>query len=108
MARSTDRQFYWSRKWQREREIYRREHPFCELCLEKGIYVPADLVHHKQELNSETAKDAEVSLNFENLQSLCASCHNAIHHKGKIRRKGRRWRFENGELIMEEPEDMSP
>lgn len=102
MARSTSRQFYWGPKWQKERAIYRREHPFCERCLKEGIYKPADLVHHKEYLDDAKAKDARIALNFDNLESLCADCHNKEHHKGQIRRKNRRWKFVNGELVLEE------
>ena len=108
MARQTDPNFYKGKRWQRERNIYIKEHPFCERCLAKGIYVPADIVHHKKYLNDTTAKDASIALNFDNLESLCATCHNNEHHAGKFRRKGRRWRFENGELIMQEAEEPPP
>ena len=101
MARQTDQQFYWGKKWQRERTIYKRDHPFCERCLAKGLYVPADLVHHKEYLNTEKSKDARIALNFDNLESLCFECHNVEHHKGQFRKRNRRWKFVNGELVLE-------
>ena len=108
MAKSIDPQFYKSRKWQRERELYRREHPFCERCLESGVYKPTDIVHHKKYLKADNYLDSKVSLNSDNLEALCFDCHNKEHHSGKIRRKGRRWAFVNGELVMTETENGSP
>lgn len=105
MTKSTNPQFYKSRKWQRERELYRKDHPFCERCLAKGVYVPTDIVHHKEYLNNEKARDASIALNFQNLEALCATCHNNEHHKGKVKRK-RRWKFVNGELVMTEDEPL--
>lgn len=102
MARATDQRFYGGPKWQRERKAYKQTHPFCERCLTKGLYVPADLVHHKEYLDDSKAMDPKVSLNFDNLESLCYRCHNIEHHKGKIRKRDRRWQFINGELKIEE------
>lgn len=34
-------------KWMRFSQRYRRHHPFCALCEEKGLLVYADLVDHK-------------------------------------------------------------
>ena len=81
MAKSIDPQFYKSRKWQRERELYRREHPFCERCLESGVYKPTDIVHHKKYLKADNYLDSKVSLNSDNLEALCFDCHNKEHIK---------------------------
>ena len=54
-------------------------HPLCEECLKKGIYTPAILVHHKKHLNDGNVNDPSISLNFDNLMSVCMDCHNKIH-----------------------------
>lgn len=69
----------------------------CERCLAKGLVVPARIVHHKIYLTEENYRDPSVSLNLENLEALCQDCHNAEHFGEK---KQKRWRFENGELVM--------
>ena len=101
MARSTDRRFYTSTRWRKERDNYRKAHPFCERCLLHGIYKPTEIVHHIEHLTTEKALDASIALNSDNLEALCLDCHNKEHTTGKIRRKSR-WRFENGELILSE------
>ena len=41
----------YGRAWKRIRDSYVKEHPFCEICFEKGILVPVDEVHHKLPLS---------------------------------------------------------
>ena len=102
--RQTDQSFYNSRKWRDERKIYKQTHPFCERCLAKGIYKPTEIVHHKEWLDDNKAKDAKLALNFSNLEALCFDCHNKEHFTGRqnVRRQNRRWHFENGQLVMNE------
>lgn len=96
--RSIDNSFYKSKEWTACRQSYLSLHPLCELCLEKGIITPAKIVHHKIHLNEENYKDPTISLNHENLQSVCQECHNNIHFKKVV---SDRWSFdENGELKM--------
>ena len=63
-------------RWRKLRDLYIKKHPLCELCLADGLYVPADLVHHK--IPTELGGTHDES----NLQSLCNSCHNKIHRRG--------------------------
>jgi len=49
------------------------------MCLKKGIYRAATLVHHIKPLNAENVNNPEISLNPENCMALCADCHAAIH-----------------------------
>ena len=37
----------YGRAWKRIRDKYAAEHPFCELCFERGIIVPTEEIHHK-------------------------------------------------------------
>lgn len=63
--------FYHSAKWQRIRARYLAQHPLCELCLRHNHIVSAVVVDHKKEI-----RDGGSMTDFENLQALCAACHN--------------------------------
>ena len=70
----------YGRAWKRIRDKYVSEHPFCELCLEEGVLVKTEEVHHKIPL----ADGGDHSK--QNLISLCRSCHAKIHAE-----RGDRW-----------------
>lgn len=98
MAKSIDRAFYCSREWELCREAYlQKVNHLCERCKAKGIYEPAKIVHHKIYLNKENFTDPSVSLNFDNLEALCAMHHNLEHFGGK--QESRYHIDENGNLI---------
>lgn len=46
-------------------------------------------VHHKVPLTADNVKDPEISLNWENLELLCKTCHD----QERERRDGRRWKI---------------
>ena len=100
MGKATDPRFYASKKWKKERELYRKANPFCERCLARGIYKPTEIVHHREYLDDTKAKDAKVALNFANLEALCFECHNKEHHNGANRPKKKRFYFQDGELVL--------
>ena len=62
----------YDRRWERLRDQYRAQHPLCELCLARGLYVPMRDVDHKIPFRS---LDDPRRLDSDNLQSLCAACH---------------------------------
>lgn len=100
MSRSIDRSFYESPEWRRcKAEYLKTTNHLCERCLEKGIYTPADIVHHRVHLTEENYGNAELMFGFDNLESLCLACHNEEHF-GKKRE--RRWKFIDGELVTKE------
>ena len=70
----------YGRVWKRIRDSYVKQHPFCERCLEKGVLVPVEEVHHKLPLadGGTHARD--------NLIALCKACHAKIHAE-----RGDRW-----------------
>lgn len=70
----------YGRSWQRTRAAYAKAHPFCEQCLKEGRLTPVEQVHHKIPLSEGGTND------WDNLMSLCASCHARIHAK-----RGDRW-----------------
>lgn len=64
--------FYNSKAWRTTRKRYINQNPLCEKCLANGLTVAAEVVDHITEIN-----DGGEKLSFDNLQSLCHSCHNA-------------------------------
>ena len=76
---------YNTTRWRSLRQTYLCAHPLCELCLQRGIVAPATDVHHKLEI-SNAQTDAEmlsIGFDYNNLQSLCESCHTALHANKK-------------------------
>lgn len=80
MAREFARKFYSSKAWQECRNEYmKHRHYLCENCLKKGIYKPAEIVHHKIELTPLNIDNPEITLGFSNLEAVCRDCHNDYH-----------------------------
>lgn len=78
--------FYKGTAWQRTRAVaWARDKGLCQDCLRKGIIKPAQEVHHIKELTPENIDNAAVSLNLDNLVSLCKDCH-AQRHVKNVRR----------------------
>lgn len=72
--------FYKSTAWQRCRALaIKRDSYLCQDCLRLGRITPAEEVHHIQPLTPENIRRPEVTLNLENLVSLCRECHKARH-----------------------------
>ena len=59
--------------WQKVRARYVKLHPFCEECFAQGILRRVEHVHHIKPLDEGGTND------FDNLKSLCHSCHSRIH-----------------------------
>lgn len=77
MAKEFAKAFYHSKAWQRCRASFIAERitidgGMCEHCKERPGYI----VDHKKELTPENINDLEVTLNEENFQYLCLTCHN--------------------------------
>lgn len=71
------RQFYKSTAWRKCRQSYIYSvHGLCERC--NG---PGQIVHHKEYITIHNINDPEVTLNHDNLELLCQSCHNKEHFK---------------------------
>jgi len=65
--------FYQSTQWRKTRNAYMDGHPWCGICLLHGKHKLATSVDHIKPLK---LCDEDEQLSFDNLQSLCASCHN--------------------------------
>ena len=80
VAKEFARKFYSSKAWQECRNEYmKRAHYLCENCLRKGIYKPAEIVHHIIEIDPITIERPEIALNFDNLEAVCRECHDMYH-----------------------------
>ena len=76
--------FYNSQQWHHMRDYcIKRDRYLCQDCLRKGLTTAAEEVHHIIPLTPENITDPSVTLNEENLVSLCRECHRARHGKEK-------------------------
>lgn len=58
-------------RWRKASKMYLRAHPFCEKCLEKGIYTKATVVDHIVPHRG----DQKLFWDENNWQALCKKCH---------------------------------
>lgn len=81
MAQEFAKGFYKSKEWQKCRSfVLMRDRYLCVRC-----EAPAEEVHHKIHLTPKNIGDANISLNPENLISLCKECHFEEHKADKAR-----------------------
>lgn len=67
--------FYASKQWHKVRKAYKLyRHNICERC--GGI---GEIVHHKSYINKANIYDADITIDFNNLELLCRDCHNKEH-----------------------------
>lgn len=72
--------FYGRIAWKNIRsQAMKRDAYLCVDCMKKGLYTPAEEVHHIIPLTPQNIDDPSVSLNLDNLVSLCRDCHEARH-----------------------------
>lgn len=75
MAREFAKSFYRSKEWQETRGyVLKRDNYLCVKC-----GAPAEEVHHIKHLTLENIGDNSISLNPNNLRSLCRECHFEEH-----------------------------
>lgn len=73
--------FYKSTAWRKLRKhVYNRDHGLCQYCIKDKKIVPADVVHHIEEITVAWDK----RLDETNLISICHSCHNKQHGNKKV------------------------
>ena len=76
------RRFYSSKQWQQVRKsVLYRDNYVCKICGR-----PASIVHHINFLNPDNINNPDISLNPDNLVSVCIDCHNRIHNTTDDRR----------------------
>lgn len=75
MAREFSRKFYNSKEWIQCRKGYKQSvYGLCERCEQPGYEV-----HHKIYLTPNNINDPNITLNWNNLELLCESCHSKQH-----------------------------
>lgn len=80
MGRDFSRKFYHSKEWESVRQyILRRDNYLCVRC-----NAPGKEIHHKTYLTPENINDPDISLNPDNLITLCRDCHMDEHRQQKI------------------------
>ena len=105
MAKPYAKAFYSSKAWKECRTSYiSKVHGLCEHCLKNNTYTPGYIVDHKEEITPNNINNLEVTLNHENLQYLCLSCHNrkTFGNDIEVVRKG--LEFDNsGDIVESKP-----
>lgn len=79
-SREIRRKAYNNTEWRKLRDIYIKEHPLCEDCLDKGKVVPAEDVHHIRSPFQNGECNKALLLDYNNLMALCKQCHNKRHN----------------------------
>lgn len=105
MAAKTEKceKFYHSTLWRKTRRAFLESVNYtCARCGAVG-----NLVHHKIPLDDKKVDDPHFSISFDNLECLCKSCHDSIHHKLEGRNGNENQYFnvgfdENGDVIISE------
>lgn len=103
MAREFSKAFYDSKEWQQVREaVLKRDLYLCQHCGK-----PATEVHHIIHLSPDNIGDISVTMNMDNLVSLCRDCHfeehRGEHGKGRKAREESEYMFDaNGMLVRRE------
>lgn len=88
MAQEFAKAFYNSKLWQQCREqILKRDRYLCQT---RGCHNIAEEVHHIRKLTPSNINDPSVSLNPDNLTSLCGDCHKARHVQDKLEGRKKR------------------
>lgn len=64
-------------RWQKVRRLKIAINPLCQMCMEDGRYVKADIVHHIQTIE----EHPELRLSMDNLLSVCVQHHEKIHNR---------------------------
>ena len=84
MAKDFSKSFYNSTSWKKTRNAYFNEkYGLCELCNKAG-----EEVHHIIPLSPSNINDPNITLNWDNLQLLCRSCHELVEEKARALRDG--------------------
>lgn len=72
------------------------QHYICERCGKVAI-----ICHHKQYISPENINNPNITLNWNNLEALCQTCHNLEHHSSNVIAEGLSFNSE-GNLIQKD------
>lgn len=69
-------------RWRRLRAVQLAKQPLCEECMKVGRYRLAELVHHREPIETGVtlAEMEYLAFNADNLESICKKCHTAVHN----------------------------
>ena len=91
MAKAFSDKFYHSKKWKNIRAfVLQRDFYMCKICKMPN----SSTVHHIKELTPMNINDSSISVNPDNLITLCNRCHNLIHDKYKYNEDRKRYTFD--------------
>jgi len=78
-------EIYQDKRWLKLRNHKRRVDPLCERCEKMNHVTPMKEVHHRKPFQEgrNKAEIEELAFDWENLESVCASCHEARHKELK-------------------------
>lgn len=87
--------FYTSWTWRKCRTAFAKSKGnLCERCLSRGVIEAGSKdrpleVHHKTPITQENLSNPEITLNWENLELLCKTCHDEERE-----RREKRWKVD--------------
>lgn len=76
MANKSYHHLYNTKRWHRRRRHQLKDHPFCVMCLENGVYTPGKVADHVKPHRG----DEELFFNGE-LQTLCKTHHDSTKQR---------------------------
>lgn len=85
MAKEWAKAFYNSKAWRECRDTQLKMDRYR--CTRPGCFEPAQEVHHIIELTPDNINDISISMNHNNLTSLCSECHKRITKEQKMKYK---------------------
>ena len=96
MAKKFSKKLYNSKEWRDVRNcVLNRDFFICQICGE----INCNIVHHIVELTPMNINDATITLNADNLITVCNQCHDEIHGRN-YRKEQERYAFDaDGNII---------
>lgn len=91
--------FYKSSWWKENRTAFlKSKFHICERCHNRdGV---GNIVHHKIYISPDNIFDENITMNWDNLECLCQTCHNKEHHRGEESVTAEGLMFDaNGQLV---------
>lgn len=84
LDREISKPFYNSIEWKKCREGYMNSQNYiCERC--RGV---ATVCHHKEHITEANINNPNITLNWDNLEAVCHTCHNQEHFGSSVIREG--------------------
>ena len=101
MAKAFSNRFYHSKKWKEIRAfVLIRDFYMCQICKTPNC----NTVHHIKELTPANINDSNVSVNPDNLITVCNRCHNLIHDRYKNNQDTQRYVFDTEGNVLPSPQ----